>query len=269
MVRTHSDMEPAIADTLQSQSKGARVSSKSPHATNISTVTRGCRISVLFVVIAALFVVPPIVRATATIKSSSPIRLNRGFETPPSKGDVMMSPERHRPRGDARAGTAARRAALVAATTSAPSRAIRSLSRSAARSTRPHSSLTVRVAAVAVTHCPTYASRRERPRGRAAVLAWGPMKKRAILIVDEAPSVFALKAFLETGGEFCVDVASTGYDALRHLGASVPHALLSRRHCRTCRSANCVARSARGSERRSCRSSCWVSAQRSRGHRRT
>ena len=52
------------------------------------------------------------------------------------------------------------------------------------------------------------------------------MKKRAILIVDEAPSVFGLKAFLETGGEFCIDVVTTGYDALRHIGASVPHALL-------------------------------------------
>jgi hypothetical protein len=61
--------------------------------TNTSTVTRRRRNSVLFFVIAALFVVPPIVRATATIKSSSPIRLNRGFETPPSKGDVVMSLE--------------------------------------------------------------------------------------------------------------------------------------------------------------------------------
>jgi hypothetical protein len=56
-------------------------------------VTRSRRHSVLFVVIAALFVVPPIVRATARIKSSSPIRLNRGFETPPSKGDVVASLE--------------------------------------------------------------------------------------------------------------------------------------------------------------------------------
>jgi hypothetical protein len=64
-------------------------------STNVSAITtRRRRIGVLSIVIAALFVVPPIVRATATIKSSSPIRLNRGFETPPAKGDVMSSLER-------------------------------------------------------------------------------------------------------------------------------------------------------------------------------
>ena len=53
------------------------------------------------------------------------------------------------------------------------------------------------------------------------------MKKRPILVVDdEASSGCALKACLETCDEFSVDVASTGYDALRHLGTSVPHALL-------------------------------------------
>ncbi len=53
------------------------------------------------------------------------------------------------------------------------------------------------------------------------------MKKRAILVVDgEGSSVVTLKAFLETSEEFYIDVASTGYDALRHIGASVPHALL-------------------------------------------
>ncbi len=62
-------------------------------STHTSTVTRGRRTSVLFVVIAALLIVPPIVRATATIKSSSPIRLNRGFETPPSKGNVVTLAE--------------------------------------------------------------------------------------------------------------------------------------------------------------------------------
>ena len=79
--------------------------------TNTSTVTRRRRNSVLFFVIAALFVVPPIVRATATIKSSSPIRLNRGFETPPSKGDVVTSLEQATtPASTLPAGTAARRA---------------------------------------------------------------------------------------------------------------------------------------------------------------
>ena len=64
-------------------------------STNASTVViRGPRVGVLVVVIAALLVVPPIVRATSTIKSSSPIRLNRGFETPPSKGDAATSLER-------------------------------------------------------------------------------------------------------------------------------------------------------------------------------
>jgi hypothetical protein len=52
-----------------------------------NVVIRGRRTGVLFLVIATLFVLPPIVRATATIRSSSPIRLNRGFETPPTKGD--------------------------------------------------------------------------------------------------------------------------------------------------------------------------------------
>jgi hypothetical protein len=45
------------------------------------------------VAVAALFFVPPIVRATSTIKSPSPLRLNRGFETPPSKADVVGSLE--------------------------------------------------------------------------------------------------------------------------------------------------------------------------------
>ena len=39
--------------------------------------------------LAALFFVPPIVRATSTIKSHAPLRLNRGFETPPSKADAV------------------------------------------------------------------------------------------------------------------------------------------------------------------------------------
>jgi hypothetical protein len=64
-------------------------------STNASTVViRGRRVGVLLVVIAALFLVPPIVRATSSIKSSSPIRLNRGFETPPSKADAATSLER-------------------------------------------------------------------------------------------------------------------------------------------------------------------------------
>jgi hypothetical protein len=88
-------MEPGIADTLQLQRNGARVNERRIRrmSTNTSTVTRGYRNSVLFVVIAGLLVVPPIVRATATITSSSPIRLNRGFETAPSKGNVVTSPE--------------------------------------------------------------------------------------------------------------------------------------------------------------------------------
>jgi hypothetical protein len=52
------------------------------------------RIAVVVVAVAALLFVPPVVRATSTIKSSAPLRLNRGFETPPSKADVVTSLER-------------------------------------------------------------------------------------------------------------------------------------------------------------------------------
>ena len=53
------------------------------------------------------------------------------------------------------------------------------------------------------------------------------MKKTEILIVDdEELSVLALKASLETRGEFCVEVACSGYDALRHLCTAPPDALL-------------------------------------------
>jgi hypothetical protein len=57
-----------------------------------SIVTCGRRIGVV-VAVAALFIAPPLVRATSTIKSSSPLRLNRGFETPPSKADAVLSLE--------------------------------------------------------------------------------------------------------------------------------------------------------------------------------
>ena len=58
------------------------------------------------------------------------------------------------------------------------------------------------------------------------------MKKTAILVVDdEASSRYALKACLETREEFYVDVASTGYDALRHLGAPYRMRYCSRRRC--------------------------------------
>ena len=53
----------------------------------LTVVTRSRQVSIL-VIIAALLVVPPIVRATSPIGASSPIRLNRGFETPPAKAVV-------------------------------------------------------------------------------------------------------------------------------------------------------------------------------------
>ena len=53
------------------------------------------------------------------------------------------------------------------------------------------------------------------------------MKAIEILVVeDEELSALALRAFLESRGEFSVDIACGGYDALRYLGTSVPHALL-------------------------------------------
>lgn len=58
----------------------------------LTVVTRSRQAGIV-VIIAALFVVPPIVRATSRVGSSSPIRLNRGFETPPAKADVLTSLE--------------------------------------------------------------------------------------------------------------------------------------------------------------------------------
>jgi hypothetical protein len=58
----------------------------------LTVVTRRRQVGIV-VIIAALFVVPPIVRATSPVGSSSPIRLNRGFETPPVKAGVLMSLE--------------------------------------------------------------------------------------------------------------------------------------------------------------------------------
>src|SRR5689334_17103481 len=61
--------------------------------TNASTLTiRGRRIGVLITVAAILFV-PAIVRATSTLRSVAPLRLNRGFETPPSKTVAVTSIE--------------------------------------------------------------------------------------------------------------------------------------------------------------------------------
>jgi hypothetical protein len=54
----------------------------------LTVVTRHRQVGIA-VIVAALFIVPPFVRATFPIgSSSSPIRLTRGFETPPSKADV-------------------------------------------------------------------------------------------------------------------------------------------------------------------------------------
>jgi hypothetical protein len=55
-------------------------------------VTLSRRVAVV-IAVAALFFVPPIVRATSRIKSPAPLRLNRGFETPPSKADAVSSLE--------------------------------------------------------------------------------------------------------------------------------------------------------------------------------
>jgi DNA-binding response OmpR family regulator len=53
------------------------------------------------------------------------------------------------------------------------------------------------------------------------------MKKDEILVVeDEAFSALALKNWLERNGEFYVEVARNGCDALRYLGTSIPRALL-------------------------------------------
>lgn len=57
-----------------------------------TVVSPRCRLGVL-IAVAALLIVPPIVRATATMKSPSPLRLNRGFETPPSKADAVIGLE--------------------------------------------------------------------------------------------------------------------------------------------------------------------------------
>ena len=53
-------------------------------------VTLSRRVAVV-IAVAALFFVPPIVRATSRIKSPAPLRLNRGFETPPSKADAVSA----------------------------------------------------------------------------------------------------------------------------------------------------------------------------------
>lgn len=53
------------------------------------------------------------------------------------------------------------------------------------------------------------------------------MKKGEILVVeDEAFSALTLKNWLERNGEFCVEVARNGCDALVYLGTSIPRALL-------------------------------------------
>ena len=53
-----------------------------------------CRIRVaILVIVAALCVVPPLVRATFSGSSATPIRLNRGFELPPAKA-TLPPPQR-------------------------------------------------------------------------------------------------------------------------------------------------------------------------------
>jgi DNA-binding response OmpR family regulator len=53
------------------------------------------------------------------------------------------------------------------------------------------------------------------------------MKRIVILVVeDEEASAVALRTCFEARGEYTVDIACGGYDALRYLGTSVPQALL-------------------------------------------
>jgi DNA-binding response OmpR family regulator len=53
------------------------------------------------------------------------------------------------------------------------------------------------------------------------------MKKREILVVEHETAIAeAIKSRLETHDEFSVDIVSTGYGALRSIGASVPDAVL-------------------------------------------
>jgi hypothetical protein len=52
-----------------------------------SSMAGRARIAIL-VIVAALFVVPVLVRATFSPSPSSPIRLNRGFERPPAKSQL-------------------------------------------------------------------------------------------------------------------------------------------------------------------------------------
>lgn len=61
-------------------------------ASHFTVVTRYGR-AALLVIVGALCVVPPLVRATFSGSSSSPIRLNRGFESPPTKGDETTQSE--------------------------------------------------------------------------------------------------------------------------------------------------------------------------------
>jgi hypothetical protein len=61
--------------------------------TSASAIVIRSRLIAVVVTVVALFFVPPIVRATSTLKSSAPLRLNRGFETPPPKADAVRSLE--------------------------------------------------------------------------------------------------------------------------------------------------------------------------------
>jgi len=70
-----------------------------PHAKRMSaissaTVARHVRVGV-FLLVATLFVVPALVRATKSLREStpSPIRLSRGFELPPTKCSIAPPPD--------------------------------------------------------------------------------------------------------------------------------------------------------------------------------
>jgi DNA-binding response OmpR family regulator len=53
------------------------------------------------------------------------------------------------------------------------------------------------------------------------------MKRNVILVVeDEESSASALRTCFEARGDYLVEIACNGYDALRYLGTSVPHVLL-------------------------------------------
>jgi hypothetical protein len=56
------------------------------------------RCATLFLLVATIALVPPLVRATARFgaDTSTPLRLNRGFESPPSKSTIAPPVDVHR-----------------------------------------------------------------------------------------------------------------------------------------------------------------------------